>query len=358
MVRCDDHAMARTQATTTETDTLALGGSTEPTTSMAPSRSSVRSILLSFAACLMACGPAECTRQASLALHAMTAPPPGARDYRGAACGPRLDRMDARLRSVDLDKSGLLFGKSSQWLPFGELGEPAVDPAPMLEIKRSRVALDGEELDAPPNPELVAARLDVLARNWSILHPDTTRSEHPYYVLAEPDLPAALVLSWLPDPSRRHAPRIVVRQPWTGPYEPRPPGAPEHTRAVLRRLAEIPDFERPAYLAEQMNHAGAGCEPLNELRRSMAERPPSYELYAIVVDGLARAIRACGCAGVDVDLLEGLWVAVIAPPGPPTKWLPMRDIPRDGSSLPEDATVNDLVRHLAPQRGGIGGLAR
>lgn len=267
------------------------------------------------------------------------------------ACSPRVDRLRARLAEVG-DRAARVFGEHASIAPSSAFGRPVQGMGPVLRVAAGAVFLDDlpqGQLGRDDTIASVTSSLEILAK-YGMLDLTAQSPEAPLYVIAEASMEAQLLIDALRRLPTTVGARLVVRAPQWTPIDAILKGGSAEAKTHVNQLIEAKPEQRPSLISELFLSANRGCQPLVDVWGRIGAAETSAK-EGILIRDVPPAIETCSCLGVDVDLLEAGMLVLLAPSGPPVRWLPVRFEDAAGHTEPpitlrEGSTVADLAASL------------
>ncbi len=254
---------------------------------------------------------------------------PRSRVFEGDACDARVDELASRF---DRTPAGRPLSTDVE-VPTVERGVEAPWSGTLT------VAADGYRVDQGPI-DLAGAveHVGILARNASLLRLTVGEEGVPIVLFAASDAPASRVLELVAGPPPRTAAFHLAVRLADPPALPAvyAEGTPEAVEALARGLTT----------PELASLAVGTCTPLVTAFGQSADLAPAA-LWTHHRVAIPAALRECGCAGVDVDLLDATLQRIVqGDRDPALRVLPIPADPR-ALRLRRRATVADLAAAMA-----------
>lgn len=280
-----------------------------------------------------------------------------------AACGTSERECEARARMLQakLDRlSGVethLFGESAERVPVVDRSRKVANElGPLLVLSPTAISLDGRKLGTSVDDESLARLLrdlDVLHRNWGILHPGQVAGVEPLYIAAESEVSLQQLLSIVAALPEFNTPRLLVQHRPVASPDPFSPGTSSGVKrqAAAIEAAASPD-ERQRLLVDLIVQGNGRSEAIRSVFSRVADADAAGK-NEVLLKEIVPALRSTQCRGVDLDALEVGLLLLLSPEGPPVGWLPLT-LPLHSSapstdkiSLPTNANTAQVAQALS-----------
>jgi hypothetical protein len=309
-----------------------------------------RRVALCAALALTCCGRSGSAHPSKDAA-ASPKPPPLDADPASPACRARVDRLAAAL-APNADHGTMIAVPAGLTPPVTTAGRPVDQPGPVVQLdRRARSTYDGK----PVTPSAALTRtldasLRQAARDRERMPPrERARlpARTPLYLLADGRARVGAVEAIAARVPAGFDLRLVVLGPMPHPvgYDAAWRARPD-VKAFFDGMAKHPAGagDRAVFIAKQMQIATGYCTPLIRVFGQVASQSGESKGQFFAREA-PRALAACDCKGVHLDLLEATLLGLFEAWSPAQRWLPLD---RRARGLPAGKTVADLARASAP----------
>jgi len=263
-------------------------------------------------------------------------------------CQARVDRLAAAL-APHADSGTIVVVPAGLTPPVTTAGRPIDYPGPTVQIDRQgRATYEGKPVGSPA---ALTRTLDDVLRRAAEERQMMTASERarlpartPLYVLADARAGVGAVKAITARVPAAFDLRLIVVGPTPHPagYDAAWRARPD-VKAFFDGLAKRESTERAVFVAKQLEIATGMCTPLIRAFGRVASTSESKGQF--LAREAPRALAACDCKGVHLDLLEASLLGLFEAWSPTQRWLPLD---RGAAGLAARKTVADLVQATPP----------
>jgi len=267
------------------------------------------------------------------------------KDAAASAWNARVAQLEARLKApISGYRSQSFFGPDAVVVPWTAVSRP-LEIGAVVRIVDSELAFEDTRLgpaEADSARAALGSHLTELARNYAVLHPGKPTS---VYFMAAPEVPSATLTRVVASMPSSMAARLLVRHGDIPKIDPIPARASKDARAELEKLLRVTGAQRTTAYADAVSRHLGPCAPARVTFGRVAAAD-AFEKDNVLIKELPRALERCPFA-VDLDLVEGIFVAMLSPAGPPMGWLPLELRATADGAEPLDVRVHATVGKLA-----------